>query len=151
MHCLWPRQCENISAKASMALKPRIFSPANLSPSTVVYTHTSIHTYTHTHTYMHTHIHTYKHRYVHTYIHIHTHTYTHTYVYTYINTYIHTHMHTYIRTFVNIISAVHNERSEGEYPTSLVWSNALHKIMIQQPLITIGIKRFDLQHESKRV
>ena len=35
MHCLWPTQCENISAKTSMALKPRMFSPANLSPSTV--------------------------------------------------------------------------------------------------------------------
>ena len=32
---LWPRQCESISMKTSMALKPRIFSPANLSPSTV--------------------------------------------------------------------------------------------------------------------
>ena len=32
---LWPRQRENISAKTLMALKPRIFSPANLSPSTV--------------------------------------------------------------------------------------------------------------------
>ena len=30
-----PRHCENISAKTLMALKPRIFSPANLSPSTV--------------------------------------------------------------------------------------------------------------------
>ena len=32
---LWPRQCENISVKTSMALKLRIFSPANLSLSTV--------------------------------------------------------------------------------------------------------------------
>ena len=32
---LWPRQCKNISLKTSMALKPRIFNPANLSPSTV--------------------------------------------------------------------------------------------------------------------
>ena len=30
------RQHENISAKISMALKPRIFSSANVSPSTVV-------------------------------------------------------------------------------------------------------------------
>ena len=36
MHCLWPKQRENILAKTSMALKPRIFSPANLSPSTVI-------------------------------------------------------------------------------------------------------------------
>ena len=35
MHCLWPRQCENISTKTSMTLKPWIFSPANISPSTV--------------------------------------------------------------------------------------------------------------------
>ena len=34
---LWPRQRENISAKTSMVLKPRILSPANLSPSTVYY------------------------------------------------------------------------------------------------------------------
>ena len=33
---LWPRQHENISVKTSMALKPRIFSPANLSSSTVI-------------------------------------------------------------------------------------------------------------------
>ena len=32
---LCPRQCESISVKASMMLKPRIFSPENLSPSTV--------------------------------------------------------------------------------------------------------------------
>ena len=32
---LWPRQRENISVKTSMAFKLRIFSPANLSPSTV--------------------------------------------------------------------------------------------------------------------
>ena len=32
---LWPRQCKNISVKTSMALKMQIFSPANLSPSTV--------------------------------------------------------------------------------------------------------------------
>ena len=32
---LWPRQHESISVKTSMALKPRIFSPANLSLSTV--------------------------------------------------------------------------------------------------------------------
>ena len=31
MHCLWPRQRENISVKTLMVLKPRIFSPANLS------------------------------------------------------------------------------------------------------------------------
>ena len=37
MHCLWPRQRENISAKTSMVLKPRKFIPANLSPSTVVF------------------------------------------------------------------------------------------------------------------
>ena len=35
MHCLWPRQRNNISAKTSMALKPQIFSPVNLSPSVV--------------------------------------------------------------------------------------------------------------------
>ena len=35
MHCLWPRQRENISAKTLMVLKPRIFSPANFSLSTV--------------------------------------------------------------------------------------------------------------------
>ena len=35
MHCLWPKQRENNSAKSSVALKPRIFSPANLSPSMV--------------------------------------------------------------------------------------------------------------------
>ena len=32
---LWPRQCKNISVKTLIALKPQIFSPANLSPSTV--------------------------------------------------------------------------------------------------------------------
>ena len=32
---LWPRQRKNISAKTLMLLKPRIFSPANLSPFTV--------------------------------------------------------------------------------------------------------------------
>ena len=35
---LWPRQRENISVKTLMALKPQIFSPANLSPSTVYVT-----------------------------------------------------------------------------------------------------------------
>ena len=30
---LWPRECESISLKTSMALKLQIFSPANLSPS----------------------------------------------------------------------------------------------------------------------
>ena len=34
---LWPRQCESISVKTSMALKLQIFSLANLSPSTVLY------------------------------------------------------------------------------------------------------------------
>ena len=37
MHCLWPRQRENISAKTLMALKPRIFSLVNLSLSTVLH------------------------------------------------------------------------------------------------------------------
>ena len=32
---LWPRECESISLKTSMALKLQIFSPANLSPSMV--------------------------------------------------------------------------------------------------------------------
>ena len=32
---LWLRQHESISAKTSMVLKPQIFSPVNLSPSTV--------------------------------------------------------------------------------------------------------------------
>ena len=32
---LWPRQCESISVKTSMGLKPRIFSPANFSPSAI--------------------------------------------------------------------------------------------------------------------
>ena len=35
---LWPRQRESISVKTLIALKPQIFSPANLSPSTVNYT-----------------------------------------------------------------------------------------------------------------
>ena len=35
MHSLWPRQREIICAKTSIALKPRIFSPANLFLSTV--------------------------------------------------------------------------------------------------------------------
>ena len=34
---LWPRQRESISVKTLMALKPQIFSLANLSPSTVLY------------------------------------------------------------------------------------------------------------------
>ena len=32
---LWPRQCKSISVKTLMALKPRIFSLVNLSPSMV--------------------------------------------------------------------------------------------------------------------
>ena len=32
---LWPRQCESISVKTLMAMKPQIFSPVNLSLSTV--------------------------------------------------------------------------------------------------------------------
>ena len=35
---LWPRQRESISVKTSMALKLQIFSPVNLSPSTIVNT-----------------------------------------------------------------------------------------------------------------
>ena len=35
---LWPRQCKNISVKTLMALKPQIFSPANLSLSMVCHT-----------------------------------------------------------------------------------------------------------------
>ena len=42
MHCLWPRQHENIFAKTSMALKPQIFSPANLFPSTVCNNHRAV-------------------------------------------------------------------------------------------------------------
>ena len=33
---LWPRQHESISMKSLMALKPRLFSPTNLSPPMVV-------------------------------------------------------------------------------------------------------------------
>ena len=33
---LWPRQRENISAKTLMTLKSRVYSPVNLSPSTVI-------------------------------------------------------------------------------------------------------------------
>ena len=29
-----------------------------------------------------------------------------------------------------IIARVHNKRREGEYPTSIVWANALHKVMM---------------------
>ena len=35
MHCLWPMQHENISTKTLIMLKPRIFSPVNLSLSTI--------------------------------------------------------------------------------------------------------------------
>ena len=30
---------------------------------------------------------------------------------------------------IQVIPRVHNERREGEYPTSLIWPNALHKVI----------------------
>ena len=38
---LWPRQCESISVKTSTALQPQMFSPANLSLSTVEFPRTA--------------------------------------------------------------------------------------------------------------
>ena len=45
----------------------------------------------------------------------------------------------------------HNERREGEYVASIVWPNALYKFMMQQPVFTLGVECFDLQHENKCV
>ena len=83
MHCLWPKQRENNSAKTSMALKLRIFSPANLSPSTVyiyicicIYlcacTHNLYVCVYYAHTYMRTHACSCTH--AHTYLYVRTHT-----------------------------------------------------------------------------
>ena len=51
----------------------------------------------------------------------------------------------------SVISRVHNKRREGEYPTSIVLPNALCKVMTYQPVATLGVECFDMQHQSKRV
>ena len=38
---------------------------------------------------------------------------------------------------------VHNKRRAREYPTLMILPNALCKVMMQQPVITLGVECFD--------